>query len=116
MHIVLQYFVDHMGEVVTLGAITIVVFALVVGLGDGYIEPGACFLNVLRNFGQVREFQWGPVLFDEVHHGDSMEFKVVVAVKFEFFRREVKSLVDEVNVLVFHGSFLFFLEKVCKGK
>jgi hypothetical protein len=31
-----------------------------------------------------------------------MELEVVVAVKLEFFRREVKSLIDEVNVLVFH--------------
>jgi len=116
MNIVFKYFVDDVREVVAFGTVTIVVFTLVVGFGDGYVKPCPCFLNVLRNFGQIREFQWSSILFDEVHYGDSMEFKIVVAVELELFRGEVESLVDEVNVLVFHDCFWFVLKEDCKCK
>jgi hypothetical protein len=45
-----------MREVVAFGAITVKVFALVICLGYGYIEPRSCLLDIFRDFGQVGKF------------------------------------------------------------
>ena len=88
-----------------LGAVTIVVRAFVVDLRHRHVEHALGAVDLLRDLRQVRYLERRTVLFDQFHERDVMEIQLVVFDR-ELILREVERLFDEVDVLVFHGSFV----------
>ena len=107
MNVVFHRLFQHEREVARLGAVTIVVRAFVVDLRHRHVEHALGAVDLLRDLRQVRYLERRTVLFDQFHERDVMEIQLVVFDR-ELILREVERLFDEVDVLVFHGPFVFF--------
>ena len=101
MDVVLHGLPEDKLEMRTLGAVAVVVRALVVHFGHCHIEHSLGFLYLGRYFGQVSDFQRCAILVYYVHHIDVMEIEFPV-LHTEFVLREFKSLVNQIDVLVLH--------------
>ena len=88
-----------------LGAVTIVVRALVVHLGHRHVEHTLGPVDLLRDLRQVGYLERRAVLFYQLHERNVVEIQLVVFDR-ELILREVERLFDEVDVLVLHGSFV----------
>ena len=108
MDVVLHGLFEHEGEVARLGAVAVVVGALVVDLCHGHVEHAFGAVDLLGDLRQVGDLERGSVLFDDLHEGDVVEIELVV-LDGELILREIERLFDQVDVLVFHGRFRGFL-------
>ena len=107
MNVVFHRLFQHEREVTRLGTVAVVVCTLVIDLRHRYVEHALGPIDLLGDLRQVGDFERSSVLFDQFHERDVMEIQLVVFDR-ELILREVERLFDEVNVLVFHGSFVFF--------
>ena len=105
MNVVLHCLLQHEREVARLGAVTIVVRALVVHLGHRHVEHTLGPVDLLRDLRQVGYLERRAVLFYQLHERNVVEIQLVVFDR-ELILREVERLFDEVDVLVLHGSFV----------
>ena len=102
----------HEGELGTLGAVAVMVFALIIGLGHGHLEQTLGTLDLGGNLGKVRNLERSAVLLDDIHEVDVIEQQIAVC-HHKFVLREIEGLVNKVDVLVFH---LLVRDKTCKYK
>ena len=105
MNVVLHCLLQHEREVARLGAVTIVVRPLVVHFGHRHVEHTLGPVDLLRDLRQVGYLERRAVLFYQLHERNVVEIQLVVFDR-ELILREVERLFDEVDVLVFHGSFV----------
>ena len=89
-----------------LGAVAVVVRALVIDLGHRHVEHALGSVDLLRDLGQVGDLERRAVLLDQFHERNVVEVQLVVLAR-ELVLREIERLFDQVNVLVFHGSFVW---------
>ena len=101
MHVVLQGLVYHEGELGTLGAVAVMVFALIIGLGHSHLEQALCPLDLRGNLGKITDFQRRAILLDNLHEVNVVEHQVSVHYH-EFILREIEGLINQVDVFVFH--------------
>ena len=103
MDIVLERLVYYEGKLGTLGAVAVVVFSLVIGLGHGHLEKALGPLDLGGNLGQITDLERSAVLFNNLHQVDVVEHQIAVH-NHKLILREIEGLVDKVDVLVFHPS------------
>ena len=99
MDVILQRFIQHIGEMRAFGAVAIGVIAFVVHL---FHRLGKELLRVPDPLGddrQVGQFERCSILLHNGHKVDAVEEQVVV-LHLKSFLREDKGLVDEVVVVV----------------
>ncbi len=101
MDVVLQRLLEDKGEVGALGAITIVIGALIIDLSHGHIEESLGALNLRRDLWKVGNFERCAILLDHIHQGHIVEIEFVI-LDGKFVLRELKSLLNEVDVLILH--------------
>ena len=89
----------------TLGAVAVVVRALVVGLSHSNIEESLGTLNLRRYLGQIGYFERCTILLDDVHQRNIVEVEFIIFDS-ELVLRELESLLNKVDVLVLHFSEL----------
>ena len=104
MDVVLHGLFQHEREVARLGAVAIVVRTLVVDLRHRHVEHALGAVDLLGDLRQVGDFERSSVLFDQFHQRNVVEIQLVV-LDGELILREIERLFDQVDVLVFHGSF-----------
>ena len=104
--VVLHRLLEHEREVARLGAVAVVVRALVIDLGHRHVEHALGSVDLLRDLGQVGDLERRAVLFDQLHERNVVEEQLAVLDR-ELVLREIERLFDQVNVLVFHGSFVW---------
>ena len=103
MDVVLEGLMHHEGELGALGAVAVVVLALVIGLGHGHLEKTFGPLDLGGNLGKVGKLERSTVFLNDFHEVDVVEQQVAVCYH-EFVLREVEGLVNQVDVLVFHST------------
>ena len=104
--VVLHRLLEHERKVARLGAVAVVVRALVIDLGHRHVEHALGSVDLLRDLGQVGDLERRAVLLDQFHERNVVEVQLVVLDR-ELVLREIERLFDQVNVLVFHGSFVW---------
>ena len=102
--VVLHGLLQYEREMARLGAVAIVVRTLVIDLRHRHVEHALGAVDLLGDLRQVGNFERGSVLFDQFHQRNVVEIQLVV-LDGELILREIERLFDQVDVLVFHGSF-----------
>ena len=103
MDVVLQCLLKDKCKMGTLGAVAIMIGAFVIYLGHCHIEHSLCSLDLARYLREISDFKRGPILVYHVHHRNIVEEKVAVFYP-KFGLRPVKSLFDQIDVLVLHNA------------
>ena len=106
VNVVFEGFVEHEGKLRTLGAVAVIVLALVVGFSHGHLEKALCPLDLGRNLGKIGNLEGSTVLLYYLHEIYVIEHQIAVY-HHEFILGEVEGLVYKVNVLVFHQCLWF---------
>ena len=101
MNVVLKCFFEYKREMGTLGAVTIMVFTVVIYPGHRHVKHPFGFLYLLTDLWQVTYFERRAILLHQIHCTDVMEIQLVVY-HLKLFLREIKSLFYQVDVFVLH--------------
>ena len=101
--VVAEGLMQDKGELGTLGAVAVMVVALVVRFGHGHLEQALGALDLGGDLRQIRQLQRRAVTIDDFHQIDVVEHQIPVD-DHEFILREVERLFDQVDVLVLHFS------------
>jgi hypothetical protein len=96
---------QNVAKVVAFGTIAVLVLAIVIERFHGPGEQIARLFDLGANFGQIGEFQWSAILFNEVHEWYTVEHQITIDIDIKPFLWEIKGLIDQIEVSV--GSVHF---------
>ena len=93
MDVILERLFQYELEMGALGAIAVMIVALIIHLGHCDIEHPLCLLDLLADLGEIGDLEWSSVLLDDVHQVDAIPGKGVVLLNGELLLRPVKCLI-----------------------
>lgn len=93
MYLMVQCFVDHMVEVVAFGTIAVVISTRIIVFFNGPVKQVPGFFYLVANFWKINKTERGPVFFNEMVHGYSMEGQGAIP-QIKSFLGEVIGLLD----------------------
>ena len=118
MHLMFDCFLQNVAKVVAFGTIAVLVLAIVIERFHGPREQIARLFDLSANFGQIGEFQWRAVLFNEVHEWYTVEHQITIDIDVKPFLWKIKGLIDQIEVSVgsvHFGQRFLMVDQTCLG-